>query len=804
MREVGPAVADPVYGSVRPVTLKRYDLLGALVELRYGRTDAANANNPAADLTTVQATYTFDDFGRLLRETDAGGRTWRHAYDRYGNRIRTTDPKGQVTTWTYSYGGRLPIERLDASGRKTTYAWDPLGALTRVASLDAGGNPVIAYDYGYDEAARLVRVTDSRASQWLGWQWSPGGQLNRLTDSDGRSTAWQYGPSGRLTSLWAPDGEQLSFAYDAGGRLLERRFGNGAGSRFAWNADGTLAQRQNFASATTLVSQHDYTYDALGRRTRHLEQIAGTATDYRYAYDGLGRLTEARNGSNNALLEGYSYDLLGNRLTRTTASGTDAYVHDAAAAQLLEVRANTAGGPLTRALVYDANGNLTRQCSGSGVTRTGSTCTGSDVATYGYDALDRLAQASLTGSQTLTEAYAYDPQGRRLQKTSNGTLSQYRYAGDALYADYGPSLASPRTLYLQGAGTDEPLLAIDPASPANRRYYHADGLGSLVAVTDPAGALAASRRYDSFGRVLASSGPLPTYGYSGREPDASGLMYYRARYYAPELGRFTQPDPIGLSGGINRYAYVGGSPVNFRDPSGLRAAAPVSAGATPHAYPGDLNGGVGVLGSVAVAAPSISVGLQGSGFLTGLASGVETTLAYLGRGVAALGGGVGSVIVGALIPGNLTTDRCQGGEVLGCGFIPEGPGAVGTPGLRPGTSAGDGVYLNNSSEETAKDTKYDVDAMAQAAAAPDRGGLTRAGRALDKHGAGQRSAGSPFPAPRGGPTEKNAAGQFQVEDILTHPDAVFSPLGRGGIGVRTPDGREIRFDANGRFAGFIE
>ena len=131
------------------------------------------------------------------------------------------------------------------------------------------------------------------------------------------------------------------------------------------------------------------------------------------------------------------------------------------------MRANTAGGPLTRALVYDANGNLTRQCSGSSVTRTGSTCTGSDVATYGYDALDRLAQASLTGSQSLTEAYAYDPQGRRLQKTSNGTLSQYRYAGDALYADYGPSLASPRTLYLQGTGTDEPLLAIDPASPAN-------------------------------------------------------------------------------------------------------------------------------------------------------------------------------------------------------------------------------------------------------------------------------------------------------------------------------------------------
>lgn len=355
VREVGPAVNDPSYGSVRPVTLRRYDLLGALIEVRYGRTDTS-ATNAAADVTTVQASYTYDDFGRRLSETDAGGRRWQYAYDRHGNRTRSTSPGGQVTTWTYGYGGRLPSERLDAGGRKTTYAWDLLGALTRVASLDAAGNPVLGYDYAYDEARRLVRATDSRAGQWLGWQWSPGGQLNRLTDSDGRSTAYQYGPSGLLTSLWAPDGEQLSLAHDAGGRLVERRFGNGAGSRFSWNADGTLARRQNFASASTLVSQHDYAYDALGRRTRHLEQIAGSNLDYRYAYDGLGRLVEARSGVSGTLLEGYTYDLSGNRLTRSTASATDAYVYDGSATQLLEVHQNSSSGPLTRALVRDANG----------------------------------------------------------------------------------------------------------------------------------------------------------------------------------------------------------------------------------------------------------------------------------------------------------------------------------------------------------------------------------------------------------------------------------------------------------------
>ncbi|NOT61949.1 MAG: RHS repeat-associated core domain-containing protein, partial [Acidobacteria bacterium] len=75
--------------------------------------------------------------------------------------------------------------------------------------------------------------------------------------------------------------------------------------------------------------------------------------------------------------------------------------------------------------------------------------------------------------------------------------------------------------------------------------------------------------YDTFG---TRSGIVTTrFGYTGREHDPdTGLMYYRARWYSPETGRFVSEDPIGLAGGINLYAYVENDPFNSIDPSGLQ------------------------------------------------------------------------------------------------------------------------------------------------------------------------------------------------------------------------------------------
>jgi len=97
-----------------------------------------------------------------------------------------------------------------------------------------------------------------------------------------------------------------------------------------------------------------------------------------------------------------------------------------------------------------------------------------------------------------------------------------------------------------------------------------------VAVSDQTGTATGTQRFDAWGQMLASTGTIPQYGYTGREPDETGLVYYRARYYDPTIGRFTQRDPIGLHGGINQYAYVGGNPVNLTDPDGLTPLDPAS------------------------------------------------------------------------------------------------------------------------------------------------------------------------------------------------------------------------------------
>ncbi len=317
------------------------------------------------------------------------------------------------------------------------------------------------------------------------------------------------------------------------------------------NPDNTL-QKLNNTRRLSVISSHMYTYDALGNRQTQAETIAGNLLNYTYGYDPLNRLIQVQNGTATQQ-ENYSYDPIGNRLTKqvnATTPNITAYVYDVAN-QLKEIHQGSAAGTLLASLTYDANGNMKTR-SDTGLTLT-------------YDALNRMTQATL-GTQT--SSYIYDALGRRLQKSVAGVATNYLYTGQNLIAEYGATWGLPTSQYVHGPGIDDVVIR---ATSTTAQYYHQDGLNSVVALTNAAGTTDASQRFDAWGNKLASTGTAPHYGYTGREPDETGLIFYRARYYDPTAGRFTQRDPIGFDGGINYYSYVNNNPLKYHDPSGLDA-----------------------------------------------------------------------------------------------------------------------------------------------------------------------------------------------------------------------------------------
>src|SRR5204862_4078770 len=95
-----------------------------------------------------------------------------------------------------------------------------------------------------------------------------------------------------------------------------------------------------------------------------------------------------------------------------------------------------------------------------------------------------------------------------------------------------------------------------------------------MALVDGAGSIQTQYTYEAFGQTTTTGASSTNQRqYTGRENDGTGLYFYRARYYNPQLARFITEDPLDFTGGdANLYAYVWNSPVNLRDPLGLSAS----------------------------------------------------------------------------------------------------------------------------------------------------------------------------------------------------------------------------------------
>jgi RHS repeat-associated protein len=253
-------------------------------------------------------------------------------------------------------------------------------------------------------------------------------------------------------------------------------------------------------------------------------------------------------------------DAFGNRTSYTRIAGTSTTTVSYAVNSLNQpVRRSLGEGGYTNANVtlrYDANGNLTND----------------SVWAYSYDYENRLSSAS-SGTTNIT--YTYDTLGRLIRRTGNGVTNRFYYAGWQLIEERGTGPGLPAK-YVVGPGLDEPIRM---TRGGTNYYYHTDGLGSVTEVTTNGGFVVEQYTYDVYGAptIKNGSGTVITNSAIGnrlmftardRDPDA-GLYNYRFRYYNPALGRFVQPDPLGIFAGNNLYSYAENNPTGDRDPLGL-------------------------------------------------------------------------------------------------------------------------------------------------------------------------------------------------------------------------------------------
>jgi RHS repeat-associated protein len=201
---------------------------------------------------------------------------------------------------------------------------------------------------------------------------------------------------------------------------------------------------------------------------------------------------------------------------------------------------------------------------------------------------DNFAPKSIDGEFT---EYRYDALGRRVYTSVNRSdpnicsanacvgFTEYTvWDGDQVIYERrasGSPVTTTTIRYTHGLGIDQPFSLI--RNDTSLVIPHLDARGQYFAATNATGARNTGPYYPGGGPShLNPAQPIhdlrqrPWYGslLTG-STDENGLLYRRNRYYNPESGQFTQPDPIGIAGGLNVYGYAEGDPVNYSDPFGL-------------------------------------------------------------------------------------------------------------------------------------------------------------------------------------------------------------------------------------------
>ncbi len=573
--------------------------------------------------------YSYDDAGRVTGFTDSGDKKITFARNIFGQITERTDPAGHRLGFRYGRFGRLKalvnekeesyqfeydaLHRLtceqDLIGQQKQYQYDAGGNLIRREEIPAqpGEEPVIT-QYGYDTAGRLTtrENRDYRTEYQYG--------KTALTLRRAPLTVWS---AVQLSGEDVPWQDILEFEYDLNGQALSYLYyGSGHLQQMNWRERGkqtVLAEysRDRLHRETSRLSgglDQRTEYDSSGRITAQIARLANSTRvtaatiDKRYTWDKHNNLTErsvSYGQTDSPATQGhwhyetYRYDPLGQLTRRLNGFSEELFLYDEAANLLGHQRQVAFNNQVTTSEEYDYTYGGFGRMSQRRV-RDSAVCQhyhydaehritavtfehdpqGNQRAEYDYDILGRR-----TGKRVWLSAQAQrlkqSPENRAPEETVQFCWNGLRLAGEK------SSKSAHLTLhYVYNSGSYNPLARIESFDHPEKQstdisYYHIALNGLPEEVTDSQGRIIWHGDYSLWGKLKREQHPVP--GFRGQQnlrfqgqyfDRETGLHYNTFRYYAPDAGRFTQQDPIGLMGGLNLYQYAP-NPLSYMDPLGL-------------------------------------------------------------------------------------------------------------------------------------------------------------------------------------------------------------------------------------------
>lgn len=573
----------------------------------------------ATDSLSRTTTYTYDVLNRLISEKNAANGVSSFEYDTAGQPKKVTDPRGKVTTYAYDGFGQLWAQTSPDSGT-TTYQYNAGGQLTTIQRQDGS-----ALDYTYDGIGRIKSYGDTSARRTFTYDCTNGKGRLCIASVPGHILSWAYTPDGRFTarrSTSTYDGVQNDhwtyFYYDAYGRLNSTLYpdGNAVGYGFSGGRQKTMTVRVG-GTTHTLVSNALYqpfgeasdvslgnglvstkTSDLDGRLTSISLKDGATQLQFLgFEYNPNDLISKISNGVSQNLTQTYAFDALSRVTGLMSPWGDQTFAYDANGNRTRQL---WSGGD--QGLIVDPNSNRLNSISSQTYTHDarGNRATvnwGGSTMTYSYSPFNQMVSASRTIPATQSDPanpggltypsglnrYAYNALGQRSWKSSpsQGTQRFIYGEGHDLLAEYNES-TQVWSDYLWFGG-----LPIAMVRNNQIHYLHGDQLGRPELVTSAAKTVVWRANNFAFERSVAldNIGGM-NLGFPGQYYDwETGFSYNMNRYYDSRVGRYTQSDPIGLAGGLNTYAYVGGNPVSRFDPFGLCSCGMPSATAFMSNYP---------------------------------------------------------------------------------------------------------------------------------------------------------------------------------------------------------------------------